>query len=538
MKTNFFNSVSLAAAMIVAFHASAYDFMVDGIAYNKNSDGTSVSVTSTGTEPNYKDLEHINIPAQVTYGGKTYKVTAIGYYGLCGAIDVKSVTLPEGLLSIGQCGMNALASITELTLPSSLESVRGWAFENLEKVESIVCLATQAPRIDGGWFHNYDRLPTCPFYVPQGSLESYQSSSYWNAFNLQEMEERQDTLTTHIGTGEKKNEILPIFNWWLDSYTGNECIYIKEDLGMRKGDKIVALSYNCVQNSASGGNFNVRIKNTDISAFRTNTDLEDVSVMEVSYDDKVYGNVTMGSYSAGDWITFPLDEPFVYEGENIIVDIRNTAPSNYRGWVYFASTEYNERRAIAWRNGKSEDVYNSGFNHVDGATHADDYGIYAGTSDGKSETADVIITYLPSSDDASIRLNRTFTSLVVGDSEQIIATVTPNKLNTKVSWSSNNTSVATVDQNGVITAVAVGNAKITATVNDNPELTATCKVIVVSPEILGDVDGNGIVNGSDVTSLYCHLLDGTNVIGNPDVNDDGIVNGADITALYSLILGQ
>lgn len=60
--------------------------------------------------------------------------------------------------------------------------------------------------------------------------------------------------------------------------------------------------------------------------------------------------------------------------------------------------------------------------------------------------------------------------------------------------------------------------------------------IVQGVPIRGDVNGDGIVNGADVTSLYSHLLTDTTVGGDPDVNEDGIVNGADVTALYTLLL--
>lgn len=54
--------------------------------------------------------------------------------------------------------------------------------------------------------------------------------------------------------------------------------------------------------------------------------------------------------------------------------------------------------------------------------------------------------------------------------------------------------------------------------------------------IPGDVNGDGLVSGADVTALYGVLLDGTTPAGNPDVNNDGSVSGADITALYNLLL--
>ncbi|MBP5562203.1 MAG: hypothetical protein J6X70_10480 [Muribaculaceae bacterium] len=52
----------------------------------------------------------------------------------------------------------------------------------------------------------------------------------------------------------------------------------------------------------------------------------------------------------------------------------------------------------------------------------------------------------------------------------------------------------------------------------------------------GDVNGDGVVSGADVTALYNVLLDGATVAGNPDVNGDNIVNGSDVTALYNILL--
>ena len=54
----------------------------------------------------------------------------------------------------------------------------------------------------------------------------------------------------------------------------------------------------------------------------------------------------------------------------------------------------------------------------------------------------------------------------------------------------------------------------------------------------GDVNGDGIVSGADVTALYNKLLDDVNPAGQPDVNGDGVVSGADVTALYNILLGS
>lgn len=58
----------------------------------------------------------------------------------------------------------------------------------------------------------------------------------------------------------------------------------------------------------------------------------------------------------------------------------------------------------------------------------------------------------------------------------------------------------------------------------------------LSTAATGDVNGDGVVNGSDVTSLYNYLLDNEEVAGEADVNGDGLVNGSDVTALYEILL--
>ena len=182
--------VVLLLAVFMPQWAIAYDFMVDGIAYKINGDGQSVSVDKSNTTPNYKDVLSLNIPQAVAYNGNTYNVTAIYRYGLAGASSVVSLSLPEGLVSIGECGLNGMTALQQLTIPSTLVTIYAWAFENLNNLQSITSLATSAPTTPNGygWFHNTEALPTCPFYVPNGSLSSYQASEYWNAFNLVEME--------------------------------------------------------------------------------------------------------------------------------------------------------------------------------------------------------------------------------------------------------------------------------------------------------------------------------------------------------------
>lgn len=80
----------------------------------------------------------------------------------------------------------------------------------------------------------------------------------------------------------------------------------------------------------------------------------------------------------------------------------------------------------------------------------------------------------------SVSLNKTSLELEAGDSEQLTATVEPeNATNKSVTWTSNNDSVATVDNNGTVTAHKAGTATITVTTMDGGN-TATCALTVTS----------------------------------------------------------
>ena len=81
-----------------------------------------------------------------------------------------------------------------------------------------------------------------------------------------------------------------------------------------------------------------------------------------------------------------------------------------------------------------------------------------------------------------VTLNRSNLSLTAGGNAWLRAAVQPdNAANQSVTWASSDPSVATVDQNGVVTAVGAGTATITVTTADGG-FTATCAV-TVRPDI-------------------------------------------------------
>ena len=78
----------------------------------------------------------------------------------------------------------------------------------------------------------------------------------------------------------------------------------------------------------------------------------------------------------------------------------------------------------------------------------------------------------------SVEVSPSSKTLEIGAKQQLTATIKPdNATNKNVTWSSSNPSVATVDANGLVTAVAVGTANITATTADGNK-TDQCKITV------------------------------------------------------------
>lgn len=100
--------------------------------------------------------------------------------------------------------------------------------------------------------------------------------------------------------------------------------------------------------------------------------------------------------------------------------------------------------------------------------------VYGGVT--YSEHCSVVVS------EVSIHLSNSSLSMSVGDSEYLSATTSPR--GTSVSWSSSNSSIASVNSSGKITAVGAGSAIITAQINyGGRSVTATCSVNVMAPSI-------------------------------------------------------
>lgn len=143
------------------------------------------------------------------------------------------------------------------------------------------------------------------------------------------------------------------------------------------------------------------------------------------------------------------------------------------------------------------------------------------TIGGKEASCEVTVTPRTISVE-SITLNKTQLSLVKGATETLAAIVLPTTATDKaVTWKSSDTAVATVE-NGVVTAVAAGNATITATAGGK---TAICAVTVTNPSNSGSSSGGG---GSS-TPRYAVTVPDKTENGSLSVSSKNAKKGSDVT---------
>ena len=113
------------------------------------------------------------------------------------------------------------------------------------------------------------------------------------------------------------------------------------------------------------------------------------------------------------------------------------------------------------------------------------------TQDGNHTATCIVTVTVPVT---GVKLNKETLELFTDGSETLTATVEPgNATNKNVTWSSSVETIATVDNNGTVTAVGAGEATITATAGG---ITATCVVHVRKP---ATVEASGSTNLSFTT---------------------------------------
>jgi hypothetical protein len=128
-------------------------------------------------------------------------------------------------------------------------------------------------------------------------------------------------------------------------------------------------------------------------------------------------------------------------------------------------------------------VWKSDSTHI---VTVDDHGVVTALAEGTAKISVTSVANSAKTDTCvitvvstfSVSLNATSLLIPVEATRTLKATIIPDNISQDVNWTSDNTSVVTVDENGVITAVAPGTAKITAASVIDESRMAECEVTV------------------------------------------------------------
>ena len=114
-------------------------------------------------------------------------------------------------------------------------------------------------------------------------------------------------------------------------------------------------------------------------------------------------------------------------------------------------------------------------------------------------------------------------SVMVGGSQTLKAIFTPaHAFGEELEWISSKDAIATVAANGLVTAIAEGEAVITATLVSNPAISATCNV-TVTPFIANTFYGNGSDGGVDFAYSLTTNANGTiTIVADVFTNNPGL----------------
>lgn len=428
-----------------------------------------------------------------TYGDFEYTLeddftcTITGYNGTASNVTIPSTIYGNKVTKIGYSSFEENNNLMSVTLPNSIKYIDHYAFRSCENLKSIT--------------------------IPN-SVKTIGSGVFSGCISLKNI--TVPSSVTELGSG--------VFDGCKNLINANFSYGIKEFSEY--------LFYNCI--SLTSINIPNSVKKVETDCFRGCTNLKSVSigygVEEIAFDwhpsflycnslESITVNSNNKNFCSSDGVLFNKDKseiklyPKSKRNTNYIVPnsvkVLYCDDAMYGG--NFTDCKYLKTITIP-SNVTRIDDYAVGYNtndwdfiKVSGFTIKGYKGTVAERYARNNDFNFVQLQVVPT----SVALNKTTLTLDIGKTSNLRATVYPsNASNKKCTWSSSNTSVATVDGNGKVTAKASGTATITVKTSNGK--TATCKVTVnlPAPQITGlaNTTGGIKISWNKVSGAYGYRL--------------------------------
>ncbi len=505
---------------------------IDGIWYNLVSKAKQAEVTFKGDSYDSYWNEYsgsITIPATVTYEGVDYSVTSIGDFAFNDCSNLTAINIPEGVTSIGDFVFNGCSALTAITIPASVTSIGDDAFEGtawydnqpngvvyldnwllaykgemlqnssitIEQgtkgiAEGAFAFCGNLTAIDipssvtsiGEWAFEHCSLTTV--YIPR-NVEKVSGNSFYSCNKLSEIivdpwnynyrsENNNTIIEQNTGTIVVGCSTIPQFQYIKSigesAYGGRDFSTIDIPSNIQHIGKGAFQNCHNLTSIVIPGS----VDSIEYGAFILCTNLTSVDILE--------GVVNIGEAAF----------KFCYKLSSI------NLPQSVRTIGVHAFFASNITSIVLPCN--ITEIGATALGACDNLTE-----IYCYAENPPKATDNIVFSpenitlYVPAGSVAAykaasywsvftniqplaksvteITLSQTSVTLTEGESITLTATISPDNATDKsITWSSNNTSVATVDANGKVTAIAPGTATITATANDGSGVKASCEVTV------------------------------------------------------------
>ena len=402
-------------------------------------------------------------------------VTSIGYGAFWGCSGLTSIDIPNSVTSIGESAFRGCTGLTNITIPNSVTSIGDAAFNGCISLKVLYFNAVSCADFSSS---------TPPFAGSKISTISISDDVIKIPANFA----RDISTLSKVTIG---NSVTTI-----SSNAFNGCNYLV-DLSLGNSVKSIGDSvfYNC--SGLTSVTIPPSAREIYNHAFFNCSGLKSLycyatnpPVMESSDCFNTYNTTTLyvfypsyNTYNATNWwnqfnIIFATDA----DGNILVTGIKLNLSSK----SVYVNQSFKLTATITPDIATNKTVLWTSSNNAvatvdsDGQVTALAGGtarITATTTDGSNLSASCDVTVIQLA--TSISLNETVATMYTGNTLQLSATVLPNTTsNPSVTWSSSNTSVATVSSAGVVTAKSAGEVVITARTTDGTNLSANCNVTV------------------------------------------------------------